>query len=177
MSLSPAEAAMRRKQPRAKRVMRRIGPGLLGSDGTAIVEFAFAAPILVVLVLGIADFGMLAARTAALEGATRVGAEYARNMTTSTCHDITSSSCITGIENAMQNSGNFSPALTFPSDPSASCECDDGTSITCGTTCVGAGKTPNRVLITVTASQSYTPILSWPGLPTSLTASTEIRVQ
>jgi Flp pilus assembly protein TadG len=167
---------MNQKQQRAKRLTPRSRRGFLGSDGTALIEFAFAAPILVTVVLGIADLGMLAARNAALEGATRVGAEYARN--NSTCQsDIQSSTCITGIKTAMQSTGNFSPALTFPSDPSASCECDDGTSITCGTTCVGAGKVPNRVLVTVTASQAYTPILSWPGIPTSLTASTEMRVQ
>ncbi len=167
---------MRRIQQHAKRVMRQIRGGFLGSDGTALVEFALAAPFLVTLVLGIADFGMLAAQSAALEGATRVGAEYARN--NSTCQkDIGGSSCISGIKSAMQSTGNFSPAITFPSDPSASCECDDGTSITCGTTCVGAGKTPNRVLVTVTASQTFTPILPWPGIPTSLTASTEMRVQ
>jgi Flp pilus assembly protein TadG len=156
--------------------MPRNGQGFLASDGTALVEFALAAPILVTVVLGIADFGMMAAQNAALEGATRVGAEYARNNTTCQAN-ISGSSCITGIENAMTNSANFSPPITFPSSPSASCECDDGTSITCGTTCVGAGKTPNRTLITVTASQNFTPILPWPGIPTSLTASTELRIQ
>jgi hypothetical protein len=167
---------MQPKQQRTERPMPPGGRGLLGSDGSVVTEFAFAVPILVTLVLGIADLGMLAARTAALDGTTRVGAEYARN--NSTCQaDITGSSCITGIKNAMQSTGSFTPAITFPSDPSASCECDDGSSITCGTTCVGAGKTPNRVLITVTASQSFTPILPWPGIPTSLTASTEMRVQ
>ena len=166
---------MRRKQPHAKPSMPRTGRSFLSSDGTALVEFALAAPILVTLVLGIADFGVLAAKNAALEGATRVGAEYARNNST-TCKDVTSASCISGIKTAMQSTGNFSPALTFPSDPSASCECDDGSSITCGTTCA-VGKTPNRVLITVTASQTYTPILPWPGIPTSLTASTELRIQ
>jgi hypothetical protein len=167
---------MRQKQQHAEWPMPRTGRGYLGIDGAVIIEFALAAPILVTVVIGIADLGMLAAKTAALEGATRVGAEYARN--NSTCQsDIQASSCITGIKNAIQRVGNFSPALTFPSDPSPSCECDDGTSITCGTTCVGAGKTPNRVLITVTASQAYTPIISWPGIPTSLTASTEMRIQ
>jgi hypothetical protein len=166
----------RRKQQHAKRVMPRAGRGFLGSHGTALVEFALAAPILVTLVLGIADLGLLAANTAALEGATRVGAEYARNNTTCSQGDITGSSCIAGIKNAVQSAGNFSPPVTFPSDPSVSCECDDGSSITCGTTCV-AGKTPNRVLITVSASQSYTPILPWPGLPSSVTASTEMRVE
>lgn len=171
---------MRQKQHHATRSMPALGRGLLGSDGTALIEFALAAPILVALVLGIADFGMLAAKNAALEGATRVGAEYARNNPTCSQGDLTGSNCTTGIENAMQNSGNFSPALTFPtSSPtfSVSCQCDDGSSITCGTTCVGAGKVPNRVLITVTATQGYTPIISWPGIPTSLTASTEMRVQ
>jgi hypothetical protein len=167
---------MRKKQQHAKRFMPRSSRGFLGSDGTALTEFALAAPILVAVVLGIADLGLLAAKTSALEGATRVGAEYARN--NATCQsDISSSSCITGIKNAMQSTGSFSPALTFPSDPSPSCECDDGSSITCGTTCVGAGKTPNRVLITVQARQAYTPILPWPGIPTSLTASTEMRIQ
>jgi Flp pilus assembly protein TadG len=156
--------------------MRRTCRSFLGVEGAVLVEFALAAPILVTLVLGIADFGLLAAGNAALEGATRVGAEYARN--NSTCQaDIQSSTCITGIKNAMQSTGGFSPALTFPNDPSPSCECDDGSSITCGTTCVGAGKTPNRVLITVMASQTFSPILPWPGIPTSLTASTELRVQ
>ena len=167
---------MRQKQQQAERPMPRPGRGFLGIDGTVVTEFALTAPFLVTLVLGIADFGMLAAQSAALEGATRVGAEYARN--NSTCRaDIGGTSCISGIKSAIQSTGNFSPAITFPSDPSASCECDDGTSITCGTTCVGAGKTPNRVLVTVTASQAFTPILPWPGIPTSLTTSTEMRVQ
>jgi Flp pilus assembly protein TadG len=167
---------MKQKQRGRRRLVPQISTGFVRSDGTALAEFALAAPIIVAIVLGIADVGLLAAKTSALEGATRAGAEYARNNTT--CQsDVQSSSCISGIKTAMQNAGSFSPALTFPSDPTPSCECDDGTSITCGTTCVGAGKTPNRVLVTVTASQAYTPILSWPIIPTSLTASTEIRIQ
>ena len=164
---------MRRKQQRAERPVRRTCRSFLGVEGAVLVEFALAAPILVTLVLGIADFGMLAANTAALEGVTRVGAEYARNV----CKGDMSSSCISGIKSAMTSMGNFNPPITFPSDPSASCECDDGSSITCGTTCTGAGKVPNRVLITVSASQSYTPILPWPGLPSSVTAITEMRVE
>jgi len=164
---------MRRKQQRAERPVRRTCRSFLGVEGAVLVEFALAAPILVTLVLGIADFGMLAANTAALEGVTRVGAEYARNV----CKGDMSSSCISGIKSAMTSTGNFNPPITFPSDPSASCECDDGSSITCGTTCTGAGKVPNRVLITVTASQQFSPILPWPGIPTSVTASTEMRVE
>ena len=167
---------MRGKQRHRKAFMRRTYRRFLGVEGAVLVEFALAAPILVTLVLGIADLGLLAANTAALEGVTRVGAEYARNNTTCQA-DLAGQSCIAGIKSAMTSSGNFNPPITFPSDPSASCECDDGSSITCGTTCTGAGKVPNRVLITVSASQSYTPILPWPGLPSSVTASTEMRVE
>ena len=135
--------------------------------GSVVAEFALGAPIMLLLTAAIADFGLLTRQSAALTGATRIGAEYAR---------FHSSDAI-GIKNSMQNSMNFSPPLSFPANFTQSCECDDGTSITCGTTCVGAGKVPNRVLVTVTASQAYTPILSWPMIPTSLTASTEIRIQ
>ena len=168
---------MRRKQRHAKPSMPGTARSFLGCDGTALVEFALTAPILVTLVLGIADFGLLAAKNAALEGATRIGAEYARN--NSTCQsNIQDPNCISGIKTAMQSAGNFSPALTFPSSAPPfpeSCECDDGSPITCGTTCA-VGKTPTRTLVTVTATQTYTPILPWPGIPTSLTASTELRI-
>ena len=148
----------------------------LGASGNVAAEFAVAAPILIAIVVGIADFGMLTARDAALAGATRAGAEYARN--SSTCQaDISGTSCIAGIKSVIQNAIGAGPTLTFPSTFTPSCECADGTSITCGTTCSGAGKVPNRMLIAVTATQAFTPLVPWPGIPSSLTKSTEIRVQ
>jgi hypothetical protein len=33
------------------------------------------------------------------------------------------------------------------------------------------------MLITVSATQAFTPLVPWPGIPTSLTKGTEIRVQ
>src|SRR6516162_8328231 len=46
--------------------------------GSIAIEFAVAAPILIMLALGAADFGSLMNTSAALRGATRAGAEYAR---------------------------------------------------------------------------------------------------
>jgi Flp pilus assembly protein TadG len=156
--------------------MPRTSRDCLGSVGSVAAEFAFAAPILVMLVVGIADFGVLTARSAALAGATRAGAEYARN--SSTCKaDLGGTSCIAGIKSVIQSAISSGPALTFPSTFPPICKCDDGSDITCGTTCVGAGKVPNRVSIAVTATQAFTPIVPWPGFPTSVTKSTEIRVQ
>ena len=156
--------------------MPRTRRNCLGSAGSVAAEFAFAAPILVMLVVGIADFGVLTARSAAIAGATRAGAEYARN--SSTCKaDLGGTTCIAGIKSVIQSAVSSGPALTFPSTFLPICKCDDGTAITCGTTCVGPGKVPNRVLIAVTATQAFTPIVPWPGVPSSVTKSTEIRVQ
>src|ERR1700737_1726217 len=57
--------------------LRRCLRGL-GGDGAAAVELAITAPVLVVLVLGIADYGLLTERASSLEGAARAGAEGAR---------------------------------------------------------------------------------------------------
>ena len=47
-------------------------------SGNIAIEFAFAAPVLIMLVLGIADYGSLMNAEASLRGATRAGAEYAK---------------------------------------------------------------------------------------------------
>src|SRR6202047_2949056 len=46
--------------------------------GSAAVEFAVTAPVLVALVIGGADYSIMANKQDALEAATRAGAEYAR---------------------------------------------------------------------------------------------------
>jgi len=52
--------------------------GFLGIDGAAAVELAITAPMLFVLVLGIADYGLWVADAASLEGSTRAGAEVGK---------------------------------------------------------------------------------------------------
>ena len=124
--------------------------------------------MILLIAAGIADFGMLAKKSAALAGTTRIGAEYARLYPADT----------TGIQNSMRNSMSFSPALVFPASFPYSCECDDKTSIACAESCATVGRPgPNRVFITISASQAFTPLVPWPGIPASLTAATAIRLQ
>ena len=54
--------------------------------GTASIEFAVLAPVLVILLFGGVDYGMFVAQTSWLAAATRVGLEYVRatNCLTST---------------------------------------------------------------------------------------------
>ena len=55
---------------------------------------------------------------------------------------------------------------------------DDATPIACSRSCATAGRPgPNRVFIRITANQSFTPLVPWPGIPTMLTGTTEVRLQ
>jgi Flp pilus assembly protein TadG len=155
--------------------------------GTTAVEFALATTILVPLALGAADFGSLMNTSASLRGATRAGAEYAKanwnnplvtNPTTATEQYVCTFLGLTF------SSGSCSPVNLL--NVSTSCICDDGTSVTpcpptSGNPCEASNPTNPGVLIdvTVTAQQSFSPILSWASvvLPTQVQASTTVRTQ
>src|SRR5262245_46000011 len=74
---SPSEVSMACGKANGRRGLR-CAVGSLGSTGSAAAEFALVAPMLLLIAAGIADFGMLATRSAALAATTRIGAEYAR---------------------------------------------------------------------------------------------------
>jgi hypothetical protein len=142
--------------------------GRVNCEGSVAAEFAVVAPAIILIAAGIADFGMLATKSAALAGTTRIGAEYARFHPADT----------TGIRNSMQSSMAFIPALTFPESFPQSCECDDGMSIACADSCAAVARPgPNRVFIRIGASQAFTPLVPWPGIPATLSAATEVRLR
>ena len=152
--------------------------------GTLTVEFAFAAPILIVAVLGAADIGALMNTAASLRGATRAGAEYAKanwnnpsvtNVTTGTEQQV----C--GFLGLTLASGTCSPVTPGVTN---SCTCDDNTSVSpCPPTGTNpcAAQTPSGVIqyVTVTAQQNFNPILSWASFvfPSPVLASTKVRTQ
>lgn len=140
----------------------------LGSAGSVAAEFALVAPMLVLIAAGIADFGLLATRSAALVAATRIGAQYARSYPLDT----------SGIQSAMQSAIVTPPALSFPASFSRSCECADGMAISCAESCAVFGRPgPNRLFVRISASQVFTPLVPWPGTPESVSAATELRLQ
>ena len=140
----------------------------LNDNGSVAAEFALMAPIIVLIAAGIADFGMLATKSAGLAATARIGAEYARIYPADTG----------GIEHAMQSAMSFAPALTFPAGFPRSCECSDATPIACSQSCATVGRPgPNRVFIRITANQPFAPLVPWPGIPTMLTGMMEVRLQ
>jgi len=159
----------------------------LGDGGGVAVELGLLASFfLVPLLLGIIQYGLYFNATQSLAAATRVGAEYARDG--ATCQSgiqillspPVSAACNTGIQTAINNSMNYpSGALTFPASFPLTCQCDDGTAITCGNnSCATAGRPPpNRVFITVSASQTFTPFVALWTIPTTINGTTDIRIQ
>src|SRR5689334_14745263 len=104
-----------------------------GNTGAAMVELAITAPFMVVLALGIADYGYLMSASASLEGATRAIAEYARD--SGQCvGGATSTNCssnISSLVSTLQTNNNTLSSATFTR--SDYCTCTDGTVVNCST--------------------------------------------
>jgi Flp pilus assembly protein TadG len=161
-----------------------------GNSGAAAVELAITAPFMIVLALGIADYGNLMNASASLEGATRAVAEFARNSPQCAAGGLSSSSCITGINNLVStlqtNNSSLSSATFAPSAALSTaanyCTCTDGTVISCSTGTCSVGNPPDtRVLqyIQITGTQNINPVVSY-GTYTSaksLNAQTTTRIQ
>ena len=155
------------------------------NKGTLTVEFAFAAPILIVAVLGAADIGSLMNTAASLRGATRAGAEYAKanwnNETSVTNLTTATEQRVCGFLGLTLSSSTCSPVTPGVTN---SCTCDDNTSVSpCPPTGTNpcASQTPSGVIqyVTVTAQQDFSPILSWASFvfPSPVQASTKVRTQ
>jgi len=129
------------------------------SRGTAAVEAAIFAPIFLLFTLGIADLGSAMFIRMSANAATQAGAIYAIVTTGSACSSVTAASpsvsagCLSGIKQAM-NDARADPSFCTGTVCTATAQACTDDSITPPT------PTPNTTCISVTASYSYTPMLS-----------------
>src|SRR5215470_5862118 len=101
--------------------------------GSMAIEFAIAATVLIPLVIGVADYGMLMNTAASLRGATRAGAEYAKanwNNPSVTNPTTGTEQRVCGFLGLTLSSGTCSPVTP---GVTTSCTCADTppTSVTC----------------------------------------------
>jgi Flp pilus assembly protein TadG len=139
------------------------------AGGNAALEMALIAPVLVLLLVGIADFGMAVYRKMQVQHAAQAGAEYAM------VHGFSSSAITSTVTAATAFTG-----ITASPAPAQSCGCVSGTTVaaaTCGTNC--ASGTAAGTYVTVSAQGSYATIIPYPGIPSSftLTAASVVRIQ
>jgi Flp pilus assembly protein TadG len=152
--------------------------------GTMAIEFAIAASVLIPLIIGLADYGMLMNTSASLRGATRAGAEYAKaNWNNPSVTDPTTATeqQVCGFLGLTLSNGVCSPITP---EVTTACTCYDNSSVTpcppTGTNPCAANTNPGVLLyVTVKAKQSFSPILSWASFafPTLLTETTMVRTQ
>lgn len=140
---------------------------LLGEDrGVSAIEFAFIAPVIAILIIGIIDFGMGLWQQIEVANAAEAGAAYAAAKSWN--------SSVSGIENAVTSATSLSsitasPAPTVP--PWCGCPSTSGgiTATTCGSPCSDGSLAGHY--ITVYAQAPYSTILPWPGISHPMTLS------
>jgi Flp pilus assembly protein TadG len=157
------------------------------NSGGAAVELSFMMPVLLLLGLGAADYGVLMGSAASLEAATRSVAEYARNSAACAAGGLTNSDCITGINSLVttltSNNTAIASATFIPSTVQANaanyCTCTDGSPVSCSSTSCALPDPRVLQYIQIVANQTYTPLVSYAGFFSSFpaTGQTTIRIQ
>jgi Flp pilus assembly protein TadG len=155
-------------QPRSK-IRGTFSKLIRCRGGASAVEFAIVAPVLLLMTICTFDLGIGFYRYLQVETAAGVGARYA------TLHGFDS----TAIGSAITNATSYSGISASPT-PSTFCGCPSGSGIsaaTCGSTCTGGAVAGTYVK--VSAQTSYSPIMSYPLMPSSflLSAQSTMRIQ
>jgi Flp pilus assembly protein TadG len=138
--------------------------------GASAVEFSLFSPMLLFLAIGCYDFSVGMYRQMQVNDAAEAGATYALS------YGYSSSGVVAAITSATSYS-----AVTATPAPAQFCGCASGSSITTATSCSSVcsdGSQPGTYT-TVNAAATYTPIFSYPGLPSafSLSATATVRLQ
>lgn len=136
--------------------------------GAIAIEFAIIAPVLLMMLVVVADFGLGFYRRMETQTAAQRGAMYA------TTKAGFSQTAVANVITSSRGSITANPA------PRQFCGCPTTAGVTestCGSACAAGGTTGSYVQ--ASAQSTYTPILRYPGLPSSLTfsASQVVRVQ
>lgn len=126
-------------------------------SGSSLVELGVAMPVLFLLLMGVIDFGRAYYLANEVAGAAHAGAVYGSQYPTD----------VSGMANAVK--------LDAPDVPGIGasvvwgCECSDGSNQIAG--CSSTPSCPANIVyyVQVRASAPYSPILPWPGIPSSLT--------
>jgi Flp pilus assembly protein TadG len=127
---------------------------LEAEGGQALVELAVSVSILALLAVGAVEMGNVLYASIAVSDAAMAGVQYGTR-------NSTSAADTQGIENAAAaDAPNFT--ITFPTAPSLSCICSDGSASTCQPTdCSGSNI---ETILTVETQATVNPLVHLPGL-------------
>lgn len=129
--------------------------------GSAILEFALSVFLLLLALTGVMEFGRVFYVAAEVSNAARAGVQWAA-LNPGHPNDLVS------MQTAATND-----AVDVPVTATASefCECDDGTSVTCG---VGVCLTgPVRIYVRVVTTAPFNTVGTYPWIPRPITVTSQ----
>jgi Flp pilus assembly protein TadG len=132
------------------------------------VEFAVVLPLLLVMTVGLVDFGRAAYEAIAVENAAYAGASYGVRSPTAAIDE-------TGIRTAAMSDINENLSQADVGVTSERyCECPNGTSVDCSTKCSGVNP---LMYIRVRVDKKFKTVLSYPGIPHEVQLAREARLR
>jgi Flp pilus assembly protein TadG len=142
-------------------ILRRLKLIGRSETGGAMVELAVVLPVLVLMAIGVMDYGRVFFRSIMVANAARAGADwgaYAKNYTNQAGMQAFTKLDAQEISNLKVSSQSF-------------CLCGDATA-SCSSSC---GSLPLRVLVEVTATDTVALLMNYPGLPNKIVVSQTAR--
>ena len=140
------------------------------AHGSAMVELALVMPPLLLLVVGVADFGRAFYAAIEVQGAAEAGAlAGSRSVPNASKTDM--------ITAAAKNDAADLDRSTVSVSPTKYCQCSGSTTrVSCRATCASGNV---RMYLEVTATRTFKPMLGYPKVPVSVPISDTvvIRVQ
>lgn len=138
---------------------------LRSEQGSSLVEVALVLPMLLLVLVGMVDFGRGYYLGNEVAGAARAGAVYGSQNPTDTA----------GMKTAVTEDAPDVPGIT--ASASYGCECSDGTSASASCSTVPTCSTNVVYYVKVTASATYTTMVPWTGLPSSIALSRTVEMR
>lgn len=137
-------------------------------NGASAVELALLTPLLLLLLVGVFDFGTAILRKMQLNNAATVGAQYA------VLDDRNADGLQQAIANATELSGGDFTVAT-----SRVCECLDGRSVTCSNADACGTGARRRFFLEVSVSRAHATMFDYPrvGNPLTLTGRSRVQVE
>jgi Flp pilus assembly protein TadG len=132
--------------------------------GQALIELALALPIYILLLLGSAEFALLAYASIEVSNAARAGVAYGAQ-SAATAADIA------GMETAATNDGSNVAGLSAVAGQFCSCSNAAATQVSCATASTTCASASARVLnyVQVNTTAAVSPPIRLPGLPITFT--------
>ena len=138
------------RKPRTDRSWR------LAARGQSFVEFAVVSPVLILLLLAVADFGRVFYVAIELNNAARAGTQYG-------IQSPANAADVSGMQTAAQNDASNVSGVTATA--SEYCQCPDGSTQACNST---PACNDMRVYVEVDTAGTFQTLLNYPGIPASI---------